>query len=382
MRETETAAAKAAERRTRAGTAARAPAEPAGAAERAGQAERGGATEQAGQAERGGVTGRPTAERIEQVFVGSLPRHTRGEMAEQAGVPAELARRIWRALGFATPADHTPAFTDADLAALRRVAGMLERGLIGEETVVRMARALGQTTARLAQWQAEIMIDATLDPAVPPGEREMAAVLELAEALLPDFESLLSHVWRAQLAAAGHRLLAMSGVAAESLPNRATMAVGFADLVSFTQVSRELDERGLAELVETFEGRASDVVAAHGARLVKTLGDEVLFTAPDAGTAARVAVELVDAIRDEGREVRAGLAYGPVLPVMGDVFGTTVNLAARLTAMARPCTVLVDDGVAGAVSDLPDLAAQRIRRRPVRGLGMVQPHVLRRAGGR
>ncbi len=163
------------------------------------------------------------------------------------------------------------------------------------------------------------------------------------------------------------------------MPGRSTLAVGFADLVSFTQVSRELDEQGLAELVENFESITSDVVAAHGARVVKTLGDEVLFTAPTAETAARVALELVDAIRDEGREVRVGLSYGPVLPIMGDVFGTTVNLAARLTAIAHPCTVLVDPGVAEAIEGRPGIAAQRIRRRPARGLGMIQPYVLRRS---
>jgi adenylate cyclase len=171
---------------------------------------------------------------------------------------------------------------------------------------------------------------------------------------------------------------AVTGVQTCALPIL-TLAVGFADLVSFTRVSRELDEQGLAELVENFESRASDVVATHGARLVKTLGDEVLFTAPTPETAAHIALELIDQLRDEGREVRVGLSYGPVLPTMGDVFGTTVNLAARLTTMAHPCTVLVDQGVAGAVEGSPGLVAQRIRRRPVRGLGMIQPYVLRRA---
>ncbi|MFC4531482.1 adenylate/guanylate cyclase domain-containing protein [Sphaerisporangium dianthi] len=322
---------------------------------------------------------RPTAEEIEQLFVGSAPRHTQGDVAELAGVPPELARRIWRALGFATPADDARAFTDADVEALGRVAGMLGGEMIDEETVVRMARALGQTTARLAQWQSEIMIGALLDLSEPPGDEDLAGVMEVTRRLLPDFERLLVHVWRAQLAAAGARLLATADVGAETAPGRPSLAVGFADLVSFTQVSRELDEQGLAELVENFEARASDVVAGHGARLVKTLGDEVLFTAPTAETAARIALDLVDVLLEDGREVRVGLSYGPVLPVMGDVFGTTVNLAARLTAIARPCTVLVDPGLAEGVEGAPGLLAQRIRRRPARGLGMIQPYVLRRS---
>ncbi|MDH2423971.1 adenylate/guanylate cyclase domain-containing protein [Sphaerisporangium sp. TRM90804] len=325
------------------------------------------------------TAGRPTAEQIERLFVGSAARHTRLEVARLAGVPSELAQRIWRALGFATPADDLPSFTDADVDALRRVAGLLGSQLVDEETVVRLARALGQTTSRLAQWQAEIMVTAMLPQGRAPDDEELAGVLSLSQALLPDFERLLVHVWRAQLAAAGVRLLANTDMDAAAVPGRPTLAVGFADLVSFTQVSRELDTQGLAELVEWFESLASDVVASRGARLVKTLGDEVLFTAPTAETAARVALELVDAVRDDGRDLRVGLSYGPVLPTMGDVFGTTVNLAARLTAMAHPCTVLVDPGVAEAVKGSAGLAVQRIRRRPVRGLGVIQPYVLRRA---
>jgi adenylate cyclase len=233
-----------------------------------------------------------------------------------------------------------------------------------------MARALGQTTARLAQWQAEIMIGAMLPP--EPSEDDLAKVLGAAQVLMPDFEQVLVHVWRAQLAAAGTRLLAIADGSDELVPTRVTMAVGFADLVSFTRRSRELDEKELAELVEGFEARASDVVASHGARLVKTLGDEVLFTAPSPAQAAGIALDLAES----GVELRVGLAYGPVLPTMGDVFGTTVNLAARLTAIARPGTILVDSALA---EGLEGFDLHKIRRRPARGLGVVQPYLLRRS---
>ncbi|MFJ2031567.1 adenylate cyclase regulatory domain-containing protein [Streptosporangium sp. NPDC087985] len=326
----------------------------------------------------GEVTERPTAEQIESLFVGALPRYTRIQVAGLAGVPQDLAERIWRALGFATLADDAVAFTEADVATLKRVRAMMEEGL-DDQTVVRLARALGQTTARLAQWQAEIMIGTMLGPDERPTESDLAAIMELSRRLLPDFERVLVHVWRAQLAAAGTRLLAITDLTDEVVPSRLTLAVGFADLVSFTQVSRQLSERALADLVEGFESRASDVVAAHGGRLVKTLGDEVLFTAVSPRMAAAIALEFVDVIRRYGPEVRIGLAYGPVLPVMGDVFGTTVNLAARLTAIARPGTVIVDDGFAGAVAGAPGIQTGRLRQRPARGLGVVRPYVLRRA---
>lgn len=313
--------------------------------------------------------GRPTAEEIERLLLGLPPRYTRAQVAAHSGVSQELAGRIWRALGFAERADDAVAFTDADVGALRRVRSMLDSGLLDEETVVRMARALGQTTARLAQWQAEIMTSTMLPP--EPGDDDLAKMLDTAQGLLPDFEHVLIHVWRAQLAAAGTRLLALADLNDELVPTRVPMAVGFADLVAFTRRARELDERELAGLVEGFESRASDVVATHGARLVKTLGDEVLFTAPTAAQAAAIALDLVDA-----EELRVGMAYGPVVPMMGDVFGTTVNLAARLTAIARPGTVLVDAELA---EGLDGYRLHKIRRRPARGLGLVQPYVLRRS---
>ncbi|WP_326635961.1 adenylate/guanylate cyclase domain-containing protein [Streptosporangium sp. NBC_01755] len=325
-------------------------------------------------------TGRPTAEQIEHLFVGTSPRYTRIQVASLARLPQELTERIWRALGFATLSDDAVAFTDADVAALEQVRTMMESGLLDDRTVIKMARALGQTTARLAHWQAEIIVSALLDPGRRPTDEDLAGVMETSRRLLPGFERVLIHVWRAQLAAAGTRLLTIADITDEIVPTRLTLTVGFADLVSFTRVSRELDERGLAELVEGFETRASDVVAGHGGRLVKTLGDEVLFTAADPRAAALIALDLVSAIRRYGPDVRIGLAYGPVLPIMGDVFGTTVNLAARLTAIARPGTIVVDSELAEALEGAPGVEVGRIRRRPARGLGVVQPYVLRRAG--
>lgn len=322
--------------------------------------------------------GRPSAEEIERLLLGQVPRYTRAEVAAASGVPQPLAERIWRALGFAQRADDAVAFTEGDADALRRVRSMLDGGLLDEQTLIRMARALGQTTARLAQWQAEIMMGTMMpEPSVdaePSADADLDRVLDTAQRLMPDFERVLVHVWRAQLAAAGTRLLAIADVTDELAPARVPMAVGFADLVSFTRRSRELDEKALAELVEGFESRASDVVATHGARLVKTLGDEVLFTAPTPAQAAAVALDLTGT-----DELRIGLAYGPVVPLMGDVFGTTVNLAARLTAIARPGTILVDAALAEALTGEDGCELRKIRHRPARGLGVVQPYVLRRS---
>ncbi|MEV7803956.1 adenylate/guanylate cyclase domain-containing protein [Microbispora sp. NPDC088329] len=325
--------------------------------------------------------GRPGADEMRQLFLGPPPAYTRRQVAEAAGIPQDLAARIWRALGFATFADDAVAFTAADLAALHRIRDLLDAEMLDERTVIRMARALGRTTARLAQWQAEIMVDALIEPGARAGEDALRQMMDTVSRLLPDFEQTLVHVWRSQLAATASRLVSLAEPGEDVSPTRPRLAVGFADLVAFTRVSRELDELALADLVEGFESRASDVIAAHDGRLVKTLGDEVLFTAGDPRTAALIALDLLDELkRDaEGPDVRVGLAYGPVLPAMGDVFGTTVNLAARLTAIARPGTILADSELAAGLAEAPGVDLVKLRRRPARGLGVVEPYVLRRS---
>ncbi|GDY76620.1 hypothetical protein SAV31267_061050 [Streptomyces avermitilis] len=114
------------------------------------------------------------------------------------------------------------------------------------------------------------------------------------------------------------------------------LAVGFADLVGFTRLTRRMEEEELGELVEAFETTAADLVAAHGGRLIKTLGDEVLYAADDAGVAAEIALRLIETMANDETmpELRVGIAFGTVTTRMGDVFGTTVNLASRLTSIA------------------------------------------------
>ena len=114
--------------------------------------------------------------------------------------------------------------------------------------------------------------------------------------------------------------------------------MGFADLVSYTRLSQRLEERELALLVDRFGRRSSDVIAGAGGRLVKTIGDEVLFVADTPAAAATIGLELAEAMAADPElpDVRVGIATGTVLTRMGDVFGRTVNLASRLTALAAP----------------------------------------------
>lgn len=326
----------------------------------------------------------PDPQRLEELLLGGELRYTSLGAIEAAGVSEEFARRLWRALGFPHVPDDTVAFTEGDVAALGKIAGLRPVDLAGdvadeaadEEIVLRMVRAVGQTMARLAKWQVDILVEALTDPLEPPDTEAVRRIMDNAESHITELEPLITHAWRRQLAAAGTRLLAGHSTG----DPRTSAAVGFADLVAFTRTSRDLDERELARLVERFEETASDVIAEHGGRLVKTLGDEVFFSADVPRTGAEIGLSVAEAVREDAGipDVRVGMAYGPVLPLRGDVFGTTVNLASRLTTMARPGTALVDAGMAAELRDDHAYNVSRIPRRRAHGLGLIQPYVLRR----
>jgi adenylate cyclase len=190
-------------------------------------------------------------------------------------------------------------------------------------------------------------------------------------------ERLIGYVWRRHLAATAVRVL--GGARGDSVAG--TLAVGFADLVGFTSFTRHAEEEELAELVERFEDLAAGIIAEHGGRVVKTVGDEVMYAADDAATAAAIAVDLADRTAADDRlpDVRVGVAVGTVLSRLGDVYGEPVNLASRLTSIARPGSVLVDRETAAALEGDARWRLRRVPPRPVRGYALLQGFRLRRA---
>lgn len=331
------------------------------------------------------AAGLPDPKEIEELLLGGELRYNRVQAVRRAGVSRDFAGRIWRAFGYPSMPDDTVAYTEGDVAALDRLRKLVDDGILDEDGVIRLVRAYGQTMTRLAEWQVSLLRSMlTPDPHDTPSAEAVDTVVDIAEKHIGEFEPLVVHAWRRQLAAAGTRALAAAATRDNGDPaGRPLTTVGFADMVSFTQVSRELEEIELARVVEWFEETAADIVASCGGRLVKTLGDEVLFSAETPEVGAEIALTVAAAIQDETEvpDVRVGVAHGPVLPLMGDVFGTTVNLAARLTSLARPGAVVIDSELAARLEHDPAYQVTRIVRRPVRGLGIVQPYVLRRRTG-
>jgi adenylate cyclase len=310
---------------------------------------------------------------LERELLGGELKYTRLDVSRLSGVPVERSAALWRALGFADVGDDNVAFTEHDVEALRSVERLVELGVIDADTQQAMTRAMGQALSRLAEWQVTA-ITAALARDGWAGSREETAV---AHELVPVMEGLLGYVWRRHLAAVAGRLL---GVAPDELDSR-SLVVGFADLVGFTTLTRHVSEDELAALVGRFEAIAADVVAECGGRVVKTVGDEVMFAVDDPATGAEVAMRIAEQVGEveELPDVRVGVAFGAVLSRLGDVYGEPVNLASRLTSVARPGTVLIDRELAMQLEGVDGWRLRRIPRRPVRGYPLLAPVRLRRA---
>jgi adenylate cyclase len=320
------------------------------------------------------------ARRIEQTVLGGPRRYTRAEVSEATGVSRERATRLWLAMGFAEVGDGERVFTDGDIEALRVWDGLVTSGTIALDDEVPHARAMGQTLSRLAEWQTrEIVARAgELAPDLSDAERTAGAV-DMAVALLPVVERLQSYVWRRHLAAAADRILASPGELSAT-----AVVVGFADIVGYTSLARHYDTAELAALLEAFEEDTSQTVVNQHGRVVKTLGDEVLFVADAPRDAAEIALRLTGAGR-AGRglpALRVGMATGQVLSRFGDVYGPVVNLAARLTSLARPETVLVDRELAAALRQDGGYELRARRPTAVRGYHHLRSWSLRHREGR
>ena len=261
------------------------------------------------------------------------------QLCEQAGVPLEVGIELWRLMGFPSLTDETVAFTPLDVQALRHTRDLIDLGILGTDGQAALVRTWGRSYARLAEWQTTLLTHRALESDADPAD----TLAQLTEEVLPRVDALQSYVWRRHLVSAGSRMLAVQTPGSPVL----SQAVVFVDIVGYTSRSKSLTESELVDWLEHFESETLGLVVDRRGRIIKNIGDEVLVVADDVGDAAEIALTMTargsDA-DDPFPEVRAGLAYGPVITRLGDVFGPTVNIASRLTSLARPGTVVIDQG--------------------------------------
>src|SRR5699024_6570074 len=290
---------------------------------------------------------RSTANRHHAHLLGGPPGYTLEEFAQRAGVEVGVARQYWRSLGFPDVPRGEKWFTQADVAALSGLAEIVNANEVSVRASQDLVRGLGHSMDRLVLWQVEALVQDASSRFDLDDVSARLVVLDRLVELSPLLREQLDYVWRRQLLALLGRIdrdlsrAGRQGAEEDQLPLE--RAIGFIDIVSYTTRSADLTPSGLASLVQDFESAARDVVARYGGRVVKTIGDAVLFVADDLPAGARVATALAQVMGAQDLPVRGAVVWGRLLSRSGDVFGPVVNLASRLTDLAAPQEILMDD---------------------------------------
>jgi adenylate cyclase len=289
---------------------------------------------------------------VERGLAGDGPRYTPREIAEISGGNLDLLQRASAALGIPYPDPDERALNEADLEAARRVKAFLDAGL-PEDGIIQVARTIGMGTARIAEANREL----TVRTLMQPGDTERDLALRFAAAaehMLPIFEPTLLYAARAHLLEQIRRdVIGTADLASGELGATSEISVCFADLVGFTKLGEEIAPEELGLVAGRLEEMAT-AVAEPPVRLVKTIGDAAMLVSSEAEAMTEAALRLVEASEEEGEEfprLRAGLARGLAVAQTGDFYGPPVNLASRITGVAKPGSVLADAETKTAAAD-------------------------------
>ncbi|ASN51525.1 adenylate/guanylate cyclase domain-containing protein [Sinomonas sp. R1AF57] len=331
---------------------------------------------------------------LEAMLLGGERTLKRREVAAGVGLSLYSARKLWRALGMPNFTDDDLAFTQADLEHLKVMPRLVREGVLTEDAAISVTRAIGQMTDRMVVWQVEALIEDMVSTEGLSDAEARRALIDRIPELIGPLEEMLVYSWRRQLTAGVQRLAlrAQAGLersaegrdgSEDDAPLPLARAVGFADLVSYTSLSRRMNEKTLAQLVQRFENRCAEIISVGGGRLVKTIGDEVLYIAETPVAGAQIALALAREFAEDEilPECRVAMVWGRVLSRLGDIYGPTVNLAARLTAIADPGQVLIDDITAKALGEDERFVLDPQAPQLVRGFGEIHPVALRPGTG-
>ncbi len=289
---------------------------------------------------------------VEHAIAGDGGRYSAREIAARSGLDVELLRRFRAALGVPYGDVDERVGTEADLEAALRLKPLLDAGFPPED-LLRNARTIGMGMGRIAEANRELVVRNLTQPG--DTERDVAERLALAaKQLLPMIGEILAYAFQVNLLEQVKRdVIAAADLEAGELGGAVERTVCFADLVEFTRLGEEIAPEELGLVAGRLEEMAT-AVAEPPVRLVKTIGDAVMLVAPEARDLVDAALNLIAAAEAEGEEfpwLRAGLATGLTLPQSGDYYGRSVNLASRITGVARPGSVLVDAGTREAAGE-------------------------------
>jgi class 3 adenylate cyclase len=279
------------------------------------------------------------------------PEFSLRDAAEKVGVPVEEVSHAWAVMGLTAEDADQKILSAADVDAIATWTEMC--AAIGHEPMYGLLRVMGASLARLAEAESAmiragvpaIQIDYTHD------ELATARSYEAVARFVPRIGQLMDVAHRQHLIAAR---MHFEGVLRDTGAT-VVCGVGFVDLSGFTSLIQQLTPAELSGLLNEFSETVTDVVHADGGRVVKFIGDAVMWVSATPQKLVKAAMDLVHHTRavEAGLQVRAGLAYGPILATNGDYFGTAVNLAARLVAAAAPGQVLASTELRDALPDWP-----------------------------
>ena len=312
---------------------------------------------------------------LAQQVLGGKPRYTLEQVAERSGVPAEFLEEVRVAAGLPL----RERYTKEDLHYAQRLDKLLE--MLDKRAVLRAARARGTVLATVARSDLGTVRDELILPLRQAGADDLTVAVAMAEAareLEAVARDVLVYTYSAHLeAAVGSEL---SAVMARTHDAEIDLAVGFVDVVGWTRLSSRVDPAGLDAVLDAFERRVVETITPESdIGVVKYVGDAVMLVATDAVLLAEAMLELTD--EDPGMEdvpLRGGMAAGAVRLREGDYYGEPVNVAARLTDLARPGSVLADEELEARLSD--ELDVRRLRPMRIRGVGVRRPVRVRRHG--
>jgi len=278
----------------------------------------------------------------DRVIVGS-ERYTSGEVAEMSGVEESFLIAARRAMGLPIPEQDDAVYTEAELESARMTHVARDAG-ISDDDLLDLMRVLGRGLSQVAEALRALPLKLVLQAGM--SEPELAnRYAQAAGALYPLVNPLVDSVLTLHLKhATQSTVVSALERSGGQLPGSREVSICFADLVGFTRLGEEVAPDELGRLAVRLEALAGDV-AEPPVRLVKTIGDAAMLASSEPEPLLGATLSLIDAAEAEGEEfpqLRAGAAIGQALPRAGDWFGRPVNLASRITAVARPGSLLVE----------------------------------------
>ncbi len=277
-------------------------------------------------------------------------RHTMREIEQATGLPADFLMRMRRLLGLPVPDLDDRVFSDEDVEQARSTKLFLDAGF-DAEALAELSRVMGESMGRVAASVTAVVADTFLRAG--DTESQVAERFDrLAEQLTPALAPVLMATFNAHLRESIHRArLQEEERRRGQLATETELVVCFADMVGFTRLGGELEVGELGTVARQLAELAADH-ARPPVRLIKSIGDAVMLVSPDAGPLVQAALELIDAAASADLpSLRAGVAAGPTGQRGGDYFGHSVNLASRVTGVARPGSVLATEPVREQASD-------------------------------